>query len=47
MRDTTMTSWILDLGLVAVLIMGNWLIELAAGAAPAARQDGENSWPST
>ncbi|UBU16618.1 hypothetical protein [Nonomuraea gerenzanensis] len=43
MKDTGLITWILGLGLVAVLVMGNWITDLAADQ-PAARepaQDGE------
>lgn len=30
MRDTSLIKWILGLGLVGVLIIGNWVTDLAA-----------------
>ncbi|MFG1965717.1 hypothetical protein [Nonomuraea sp. NPDC049028] len=43
MKDTGLITWILGLGLVGMLVMGNWVTELAADK-PAERepaQDGE------
>lgn len=40
MRDTSLINWILGLGLLAVLIMGNWVTDLAADR-PVDRQPAE------
>ncbi|MCP2359795.1 hypothetical protein HD597_006815 [Nonomuraea thailandensis] len=42
MKDTGLITWILGLGLVAMLVMGNWVTELAADQ-PAGREPAQGS----
>ncbi|MFB4284913.1 hypothetical protein ACBJ59_57265 [Nonomuraea sp. MTCD27] len=42
MKDTSLITWILGLGLLAMLVMGNWVTDLAADE-PAEREPAKDS----